>query len=800
MDIQPTNIPNELKDHDQWICWDTGMRDGKETKLPKDPNGGYAQTDDPSTWTSFGNVRVKRKNHDGVGFVFTEDDNLVGIDLDKCRDAETGEWEDWALEVMDEMEGFIEISPSGTGAHIILEGEIPGDRRRKGNIEIYEDGRYFTVTGNTVSPDGEPLDENEEATLNSNQEGLENVYTEYLLDGEDENDEDDDSGGNIQITPPSGERPNLAKLGYDRDVDIPFSLDPTTEVLTEYEQEVLIEAKKADNGYGFTLLWRGYWEEFFSFSDDHNKTGYSQSEADMVFCNKLAFWCSGDPVLIDRFFRASGLMREKWNEEHYSDGTTYGERTIEKAIIRVDTNYDDDRHDEVQARIDDADDITQQNQDSQDDAQAAPKKKATEDDAESDAVSTTGDGARSRSTDRDGPGTFKPNSQGGSDDESDQEATAPTPEDPRRREENPRTSRNRRARDERNPSVSDFSPTKTQPDSDRFTADPTEEPTETADTDDDPSVDEEQDDVTADDDPSSNTVTVDVSSDPEDGFNRPSESEGSMFSDKEEPSDSNTETESDETDAEDELDPEEGRAAVEALEADHVEQKKSEENNDDSDTSSETISSESEEESTDSDDVGEEDAESDDSEVEDDEDETEEIKDGSDSVSGNETIPSELGRRVEVLEQDFGKMEEELREYQTQLENEIQMQENKVSRVYRELEHYERIVDKREHQLETLQQVLFVMCKAKNHPVFDEIAEGLSDDEIPMEDILDEEFVERLEAQERVRWERQPPQDVPAHDTETSPDLVPAEPQAPAEPSDDPKETDPSRSFWSDLF
>jgi len=374
MDIQPTNIPSELKDHDQWICWDTGMRDGKETKLPKDPNGGYAQTDDPSTWTGFSTVLGKIHNHDGVGFVFTEDDDLVGIDLDKCRDAETGEWEDWALEVMDEMGGFIEISPSGTGAHIILEGEIPGDRRRKGNIEIYEDGRYFTVTGNVVSSDGVSLDANEKATLNSNQEGLNNVYTEYLLDGEDEDDEDDDSGGNIQITPPSGDRPNLANLGYDRDVDIPFSLDPTTEALTAYEQELLTDAKKADNGYGFTLLWRGHWEEFFSFSDDHNKTGYSQSEADMVFCNKLAFWCSGDPILIDRIFRASGLMREKWNQEHYSDGTTYGERTIEKAIARVDTNYDDDRHDEVQSRTDD-DDSAQQNQDSQDDGQPTPKKR-----------------------------------------------------------------------------------------------------------------------------------------------------------------------------------------------------------------------------------------------------------------------------------------------------------------------------------------------------------------------------------------------------------------------------------------
>jgi len=658
MDIQPTNIPSELKDHDQWICWDTGMRDGKETKLPKDPNGGYAQTDDPSTWTGFSTVLGKIHNHDGVGFVFTEDDDLVGIDLDKCRDAETGEWEDWALEVMDEMGGFIEISPSGTGAHIILEGEIPGDRRRKGNIEIYEDGRYFTVTGNVVSSDGVSPDANEKATLNSNQEGLNNVYTEYLLVGEDEDDEDDDSGGNIQITPPSGDRPNLANLGYDRDVDIPFSLDPTTEALTAYEQELLTDAKKADNGYGFTLLWRGHWEEFFSFSDDHNKTGYSQSEADMVFCNKLAFWCSGDPILIDRIFRASGLMREKWNQEHYSDGTTYGERTIEKAIARVDTNYDDDRHDEVQSRTDD-DDSAQQNQDSQDDGQPTPKKKATEDDAESDAVSTSDDERRSRSTDRAGPGAFKSNSQESSGNESNHEITDPTPAGTRRRKENSRTSRNRRTRDERNSSISGFSPTKTKPDSDRFTADPTEDATEVADTDSESPHDGNQDDDSTDGSSSSDTVTVDVSSDPEDGFNRPSESEGSMFPDEEKSSNSGDEPESKETAPEDELDPEEGKAAVEALQAGHDAENESESGSDSPDTSSDVGVTEPEEEDSNSDGDGDGgDSEGDNSEARE-ANEKEEIKDGSDSVSGNETIPSELGRRVEVLEQGLGKMEGE---------------------------------------------------------------------------------------------------------------------------------------------
>ena len=88
MDIQIANIPTELKNHNQWICWDVGVRDGKETKLSKDPNGGFAQTDDPSTWTGFLAMWDEADNHDGIGFVFTEEDDFVGIDLDKCRNAE----------------------------------------------------------------------------------------------------------------------------------------------------------------------------------------------------------------------------------------------------------------------------------------------------------------------------------------------------------------------------------------------------------------------------------------------------------------------------------------------------------------------------------------------------------------------------------------------------------------------------------------------------------------------------------------------------------------------------------------
>lgn len=59
----------------------------------------------------------------------------------------------------------------------------------------------------------------------------------------------------------------------------------------------------------------------------------------MAFCCLLAFWTGGDQAQMGRLFRESGLLREKWDEVHYADGSTYGEKTIERAIQRTSEFY-----------------------------------------------------------------------------------------------------------------------------------------------------------------------------------------------------------------------------------------------------------------------------------------------------------------------------------------------------------------------------------------------------------------------------------------------------------------------------
>jgi putative DNA primase/helicase len=83
--------------------------------------------------------------------VFCSADPFAGIDLDKCRNPETGKVEEWAQELIDSVqEGYVEVSPSGTGIHIIVEGTVRSGGMRKGKLEMYGRDRFFAFTGRSL--------------------------------------------------------------------------------------------------------------------------------------------------------------------------------------------------------------------------------------------------------------------------------------------------------------------------------------------------------------------------------------------------------------------------------------------------------------------------------------------------------------------------------------------------------------------------------------------------------------------------------------------------------------------------
>ena len=286
------DIPDRLLKYDQWLCWREEDRDGKPTKIPIDPvTGEFASTTNPETWSEFETARdrVETDSEDGVGFVFTDDDPIVGVDLDDCRDPDQETADPWARDVIETLDSFTEVSPSGTGFHVLVAGTLPDDRNRSGDLELYETKRFFTVTGDHV--DGAP------PTIQDRTAELEVVYDDHLAP------EPDSEDGETTATQQSTRR-----LGDD---------------------ELLQKARNAKNGEKFERLWRG------------STAGYeSHSEADMALCSLLAFWTGGDEQQIDQLFRNSGLMREKWDEVHYADGSTYGEKTIERAVAGTTEFYE----------------------------------------------------------------------------------------------------------------------------------------------------------------------------------------------------------------------------------------------------------------------------------------------------------------------------------------------------------------------------------------------------------------------------------------------------------------------------
>lgn len=153
---------DELRARNQWVGWKSVQRGHSEkgTKVPINPhNGFYGSTTKPSSWGSFKQARKAETRYGlaGIGFVLTDDDDYTGIDLDKCRDKDTGEIEAWALEVLALAETYAEISPSGTGIRMFVRGKI--DKAIKSDVarvEIYGAQRYLTITNNHV--EGTPLD------------------------------------------------------------------------------------------------------------------------------------------------------------------------------------------------------------------------------------------------------------------------------------------------------------------------------------------------------------------------------------------------------------------------------------------------------------------------------------------------------------------------------------------------------------------------------------------------------------------------------------------------------------------
>ncbi len=167
-------LPNALLEQATWVGWRRQTRGGDETKVLRDVTGGDASATDPVTWTTFDIARAYATDGpaDGVSYVFTNDDPFVGVAFDACRDSETGVTDDWAQKLINRLDSYTEVNPSGTGYHVIIRGEFPPGGTRTANLELYDHAQSFSVTGDHVA--GTPT------TVAERQDALDAIHAAYF--------------------------------------------------------------------------------------------------------------------------------------------------------------------------------------------------------------------------------------------------------------------------------------------------------------------------------------------------------------------------------------------------------------------------------------------------------------------------------------------------------------------------------------------------------------------------------------------------------------------------------------------
>lgn len=263
-------LPSTLKSNALFCLWKYEERSGKQTKVPYRANGKRADPSSKGAFTSFEAVLNAKNGYDGIGMgIF---DGYCAVDIDHC--VVDGKLSELAKDVVATMNSYAELSPSRSGVRIIFKAEdLSYDKtryyinNRRLGLEVYVSGytnKFVTLTGNAIC-------ENDIAERGTE---LLTILEKYMVK-------------------PQAEALMLSAPGSYLSDD-----------------SVIGKASSSKQGDKFKTLWSGTVPE-----------GKSHSEADQALCSILAFWCGGDTDQMDRLFRRSGLMREKWEREDYRTAT-----------------------------------------------------------------------------------------------------------------------------------------------------------------------------------------------------------------------------------------------------------------------------------------------------------------------------------------------------------------------------------------------------------------------------------------------------------------------------------------------
>jgi hypothetical protein len=303
-------IPPALAAYRQFVLYivvPSKNRPGKLDKFPVDiRTGRVADAHDPSIHVSAGEAQAALQSGQahGIGFVFTENDPFFFLDLDDVR-TETG-WTDTATKLCHQFTGcFIEVSVSGKGLHIIGT-TLPvthGIRNKELGIDLYTKGRFVALTGTHAVGDPAHLAD------------LQPLLAVPGWTGE---------RANVEFT--SEPRPGWSGPSDD------------TELIARMLSSRPSTASVFGNRASVQDLWNADDDALTRAFPDDRPEGFDRSSADAALCSHLAFWTGCDCARMDRLFRQSGLMRDKWH-----DRPDYAERTILHAVGHCQHVYGDRR-------------------------------------------------------------------------------------------------------------------------------------------------------------------------------------------------------------------------------------------------------------------------------------------------------------------------------------------------------------------------------------------------------------------------------------------------------------------------
>ena len=296
-----TDALRELANQPRWLCWKLEYIDGRWTKPPYQTNGRKASSTGPTTWTTYTRAIAAAKSgrFDGIGYVLFRGhpdvdpiawpaDTLVGVDFDDCIDPRTGEIELTAERQMRSLNSYSEVSPSGEGMRVFVRATLPPGHNRKGPVEMYETGRYLTVTAQHIA--GTPT------TIEPRQAEIEHLFAEVFP----------------AATAPSNQR---------------VSPHPDPRQIDRGDDELLARISASKQGPKFDAL--------FFRGDVQTYHGGDDSSADCGLASILCWWADKDESRVLRLMQTSKLNRDKWNRSDYLP------RTIAAAASLIISTYRD---------------------------------------------------------------------------------------------------------------------------------------------------------------------------------------------------------------------------------------------------------------------------------------------------------------------------------------------------------------------------------------------------------------------------------------------------------------------------